>query len=428
VNPLRRSELFRYGLFGVPLAFAGLPIYVHLPQYYSAVHGMSLSLIGALLLAARLIDTVQDPLIGWAGDRWPQHRRRAMLFCIPLLALSYAALFYPVILAGTALSVWFIAALIAVYSGFSLLSIFYNGLGVGLAGGDYHENTRVTSVREGMVLLGIILAAALPHMLIQRFGMAEGFRWVSVLFALMLFSCAWPLMSMRRVFALPVSMGAATSCLSGFMAPVRACIAEPDLRWLFALFFVNALPVAVTSTLFLFFVEDRLRTPDATGWLLALYFLAAALSVPVWAWLTKRYGKRSPLMWALLLAVASFVWAYGLRAGEISSFAMICILSGIAVGGDLAILPSLLADALKARPHMHSFAFGIWNFLSKLTLALAAGIALPLLDIAGYHPGMTNSEDALTALAVMYAVLPCALKLLSITLLSLSPLDQRRHA
>lgn len=427
MSQLRRSELFRYGLFGLPLAFAGLPIYVHLPQYYSAVHGMSLSLIGTLLLAARLIDTVQDPLIGWAGDRWPQHRRRAMLLCLPLLALSYAALFYPVTLGGMALSGWLTGSLIVVYSGFSLLSIFYNGLGVGLAGGDYHENTRVTAAREGMVLLGIILAAALPHMLIQQFGMAEGFRWVSGLFALMLFGCAWPLMTMRRVFAVPVSTSLSAPRLTGFLAPVRACIAEPDLRWLFALFFVNALPVAITSTLFLFFVEDRLRAPDATGWLLALYFLAAALSVPLWAWLTKRYGKRRPLLGALLLAVASFVWAYGLAAGEINSFAAICVLSGIAVGGDMAILPSLLADALKTRPHMHSFAFGIWNFLSKLTLALAAGIVLPLLDMADYHPGIVNSDASLGALAAMYALLPCALKLLSITLLSLSPLDQRRH-
>lgn len=416
-NP-SRGDLIRYGLFGLPLAFAGLPLYVHLPRYYSEVHGMSLALIGGLLLAARLVDTVQDPLIGWAADRWPHRRRAMMLWSLPLLAGSYAALFLPVPWQGTALTVWLLGLLVLAYTGFSVLSILYSASGVTLADGDYHENTRVSAAREGAVLLGVVLAAALPHMLMQAFGMAIGFVIFSAIFTVTLFVCAMPLLGMKALFsAIPAQ---------GPQGSLRQCFATPQRRWLFALFFVNALPVAVTSTLFLFFVEDRLQAPDAAGWLLALYFLTAAASVPLWSRLTRRIGKRRALMTALMLAIGAFIWAWGLGAGEVTSFAVICALSGIAVGGDVAILPSLLADALVDAPQIRSLAFGVWNFLTKLTLALAAGVALPLLDVAGYRPGATNTREALATLAFAYALLPCLLKIASITMLSLSPLDVRR--
>ena len=60
--------------------------------------------------------------------------------------------------------------------------------------------------------------------------------------------------------------------------------------------------------------------------------------------------------------------------------------------------------------------FGWWNFCTKLNLALAAGVALPLLGLAGYTPGARDAQ-ALQALTLAYCLLPCLLKLLAATLL-----------
>ena len=54
--------------------------------------------------------------------------------------------------------------------------------------------------------------------------------------------------------------------------------------------------------------------------------------------------------------------------------------------------------------------FGWWNFATKLNLALAAGLALPLLGLFGYAPGARDAA-ALNALVIAYCVLPCLLKL-----------------
>ena len=56
--------------------------------------------------------------------------------------------------------------------------------------------------------------------------------------------------------------------------------------------------------------------------------------------------------------------------------------------------------------------FGLWNFVNKLCLAIAGGIALPLLEALGYSRGAQDPQ-ALAALAFTYAVVPCALKLVA---------------
>jgi len=61
--------------------------------------------------------------------------------------------------------------------------------------------------------------------------------------------------------------------------------------------------------------------------------------------------------------------------------------------------------------------FSLWNFVSKATLAFAAIISLPLLELVGFNSGGSNSENALLALTFGYAILPCILKCISIVLL-----------
>ena len=59
---LRSRELWQYSALAMPVAFAGFPLYVLAPDYYATTHGVSLSLLGLLLLGLRLFDAIQYPL------------------------------------------------------------------------------------------------------------------------------------------------------------------------------------------------------------------------------------------------------------------------------------------------------------------------------------------------------------------------------
>jgi Na+/melibiose symporter-like transporter len=185
-----------------------------------------------------------------------------------------------------------------------------------------------------------------------------------------------------------------------------------DFRRLLAVFMLNGIASAVPATLVLFFVADVLAAEGRQGLFLALYFVAGAIGMPLWVKLSARFGKVRAWHAAMLAAVVAFVWAARLGEGDVAAFAIVCVMSGLTLGADLALPPSLLADGIgrDRRVATTGAYFGLRPLATKLPLALAAGIALPLLGWLGYAPGSRNPE-ALQALAFVYAGVPCVLKI-----------------
>ena len=401
--------LLRYGLLGLPIAFAGLPLYVHLPHYYAVTYPISLGKLGAVMLATRMVDAVIDPMIGRFSDRHAHWRAQLMMGSLPVLALAYLALFLPPPVTSAWLPVWLFAVLVCVFASFSMLSINYYAHGAAMAKRET-DHARVAACREAMILIGVLLASLLPEVLQRFMTVSTSFVVFSGIFAAMLFACG--AVAIRPGDALPAP---------AMPGRIRDCLYDSRQRAVFVLFFLNTIPTALTSTLFLFFVQDVLHAGDASGALLALYFLTGALSIPAWARASARFGIRPALTAAMALAIVSFVWAYGLHAGQVIPFAVICACSGMAMGADVALLPAMLSAALTRTPHLRATAFGIWNFLSKLNVALAAGVALPLLAWAGYRPGHAADLNPLVALSFSYAMLPCMFKCAALAVLWRKP-------
>jgi glycoside/pentoside/hexuronide:cation symporter, GPH family len=143
------------------------------------------------------------------------------------------------------------------------------------------------------------------------------------------------------------------------------------------------------------------------------------VSMPLWMHAVSRFGLARSWLAGMLLAIASFAWAAGLGAGDVLGFAGVCVASGVALGADLSLPGALLAGVIRRAGHQgqsEGMYFGWWNFATKLNLALAAGIALPLLGWFGYVPGSRDAR-ALDALTLAYCALPCVLKLTAAALL-----------
>lgn len=132
-----------------------------------------------------------------------------------------------------------------------------------------------------------------------------------------------------------------------------------------------------------------------------------------------RFGLARTWGLGMLLSLGVFVFAARLGAGDIAAFVLVCALSGVGLGADLALPGAMLAGGIANsgdRGRFEGAYFGLWNFASKLNLALAAGLALPALGALGYVPGSRDAQ-ALNMLSAAYCLLPCALKLLAATLL-----------
>lgn len=407
MKPLGLANLLYYGAFGLPLAMVALPIYVYLPQFYAARAGLPLALVGALLLAARIGAAFIDPLLGWWIARGRgAYARFVMLALAPLLA-GFIGLFNPPPMGTAATLTWFGGTLMLVYFGFGLASIAHQSWGAALTGAPALR-ARVTGVREACGLAGVVLAAAVTA--------TAGYSGLSIAFAAALAAAALLLL------AKAVRPGHASAAAPVVWRELALPFRQPRFRALFAVLIVNGVASAIPATLFLFFAADRLRLEGLSGLFLILYFCAAALSMPLWIALARRFGEARAWAGAMLASALVFVWAFGLAPGAAIEFGAICVLSGLALGAELALPPALLAGVIAGAGHggaREAAYFGVWNWGVQLTLALAAGIALPLLGWFGYQPGMPGAE---TELAAAYALLPCALKLAAAAMLWHAPL------
>ena len=396
---MRNARVLAYGLLGLPLAFAALPIYVHVPRFYAQVTGMELALLGVILLGARLFDAVIDPWLGWLADR--VSRRRMVMVALLPFTLGFVALLNP--RPGHA-AAWLLASLVLTYIGFSAASVAYQAWGATI-GAEPVVRTRLTAAREGFGLLGVLLAAALPAALALELNVGIA-RLAWVLPALLLPAAVLILL------CVPAGQGR-TPAHQPMWPSLRRVWGDRAFRRLLTVFLASGIAAALPATLFLFFVADVLQREAASGALLGLYFLAGAASLPGWVWLAARVGRVRAWLAAMLLSIVAFAGAGLLGAGDVAAFALICLASGLALGADLA-LPAAIAADLGERQGQSGAVFGVWNFVAKLNLALAAGLALPLLAWLGYAPAGT---DGLPALRAAYALLPLMFKALAAALL-----------
>jgi GPH family glycoside/pentoside/hexuronide:cation symporter len=250
--PLPTRQLLAYGALGLPLAMAALPVYVHVPRLYAEAAGMSLSLLGALLLAARLLDAGIDPLLGGWSDR-TSSRRRLIGLALPCLALGMLALLHPPTVAAP---LWLLASLVLTYFGFSLASVAYQAWGAEL-GRDAGERTRLTASREGFGLIGVILAAALPGLLAN--DLAQGLSGLAQIFPLLLLLLAsWTFLGSPPSVARPQASG-------NLFGDLRAVLNDRRFRRLLTVFVVNGVAAALPATLVLFFVADVLQAEAWSG-------------------------------------------------------------------------------------------------------------------------------------------------------------------
>lgn len=402
LQDLARRDLACYGFMALPLAFAGLPVYLHAPDFYARTMGLPLAAIGAVLLVLRAIDALQDPFIGSLIDRFPKARTAIILAGALLLGGGFWMIFHPLASAPLA---WFAASVLICTTGFSVVSITLQSLG-GLWQASETDRTRITGWREAFGLGGLLIASILPTLLGSETSPSGAFHLLSLVYLPVLGIGCLLLISWLRQADL---RGNLTSARQKWLQ----VLSDPWRRRFFGLVALNTFASAIPAVLVLFFIRDRLEAESMSGLFLLLYFLSGVLAMPLWQAVSARIGKVGAWAASICLAVVTFLGAALLQAGQVEAYAAICALSGIALGADLALPPAILADHIaESRSETETGRmFSVMTLISKASLAVATGLALPLLGLAGYQPGTTMTPDLEMALSLAYAALPCALKL-----------------
>lgn len=400
-----RQTLLAYALPGLPAAMVGLPLYIYLPAYYAV--DLGLGVVGVVLLAARLWDIVVDLGIGELSDRIHTRfgrRRPWLVLSLPVICLSVELLFRPVApVSWSYLLVW----TMALYLGWTMFLLPYGAWGAELST-DYHERSRISGARETASVLGTLAAVTLPALV----GGDQGDALNGLALAILALLPPAVAIAVSTVSEPPPGPRQHQSLAEGYRVLARN---RPFRRLILAYLF-NGIANGLPATLFLMFVQYRLKSPAWAGALLLEYFLLGIASVPIWVKASHRLGKHRAWTLAMAIACLAFAVVPFIPEGGIAWFALVCVVTGLCLGADLALPSSMWADVVdwdtaEMGTERAGLLFALWGVATKLALALAVGIAFPLLELFGFVPGATDATDGLFALAVLYAWVPVAFKL-----------------
>lgn len=425
--------LASYGFLAFPLAAAVLSLQVFLPTYYAQATGLSLTVIGGVLLVARLWDTITDPIIGYLSEKTPARfgrRRFWVLLGSPLIALSVWALFQP---PENPSAFYLLGWAIVIYLAGTAVVVPTYAWGADLSP-DYQERSRISGVRVLFGLLGSLAALSLPELISQSMpseagdagNLSGGLQGNSIMII-------GSLVLAVTVCCLFVPDNARSKLPKGSPFSSFSLLAQAKpIRQLMASYLLNGIANALPATLFLLFATHVLGAADQAGLLLLVYFGVCAASVPFWVMASRRWSKHAAWRGAMTVACLVFVWVPFLGAGDTTAFLVVVVATGIAAGADLVLPAALQADLVDWDEDKTGFRragifFALWGTASKLTFAIAIGVAFPLLDLVGFSAQGENGPGELLVLSLLYGGLPVALKLCAVLLMRNYPVSRELH-
>lgn len=448
------GRLIAYSTNQLPLNMAALPVVLNVSHFYGEVLKVPLGIMGLIFITTRIIDAVQDPVIGLISDKFthrgPRGRLTFVAIMLPLLIGGFYMLFHPpqsLFVQPTLLALWLFAALFVVHLGYAGVSISYHAHGAELTD-DYNERTRVTVGREVFGLLGMTLAVVLPTFLTAKFGEHTGYVYmglsflpIAILFGLP--TLLWSPPSVHppvvrenpeihvRYFRnwlvglLPALSRPTRNMESSFtlktMVPFFAPMKNRLFRRLLLVFIVNGAALGVAVSVMLFYVEHVLKGNKLqAGIILLVYFGAAAASVPLWLLLSRRYSKTAAWFIAMVMTAAAMSLAVFLGAGDFIWFVPIAIVTGLGIGADYGLPPSVLADIINSEEGKDTRGdtgayFGLWALSTKLATAIGAAGSLPVAAMLGFNPSQGLYSG--TALVIVYIAVPVIIKIVAALLI-----------
>lgn len=395
-----------YGAAEGGMAGAEFLLTFYLLIFGTEVLGLSPGMAALAIAVGTVWDAVSDPLMGMILDRAPFGRKGRyvpfMAMGAPLLAISFALLLQPLgIESSTFALAWFLSLNLFVNTGLTLLSVPHVAMVAHLSA-DRHERTSLYGWRLAWGNLGLLLGLLGPPVVARFLGVSFeepegrgpvlGVTGVIAAAGIMLTAIITILAVARRDTGEDANAPAITLSeqMGGFLAVLRNGVFRP----LLLAFLAAAIARVINGATAFYYYETRLElTLERTvGAILLPFVLAILLSVPLWVWAGRRFGKKRPaLIGMIALAVAGAIVYPLFPPGEVTGPFFMAIFGGVAAGA-IILFESMVPDVVDhdeahAGRSREGLYFGFWKLSTKLARAVGLALTGVVLEFIGYVEG-----------------------------------------
>jgi GPH family glycoside/pentoside/hexuronide:cation symporter len=426
--------------------------------YYTAVLGLSGSMVGMALAISMVVDSVIDPFIGSISDNVRSRfgrRLPLMVLGAPLTGLALWMLFSPPVgLSAPLLFAWLVTSKLCLRGSASLFNLPYAALTAELSNG-YVERASIAAYRAvtgnlasltiTAVALSVFFAGA-GGLQVQAHYPAFGAAIGLALFTAGAITClgVW-----RYAAGLTQPTTAPAKVLHGLLQGVPEVFKNPSFRTLFGCSVAFWIAVAINGSFnnHAYTFVWKLR-PELIQFVSYAFYGSILLGVPFTRMVLGRLEKRTQFILGLSLLIASLTVLHGLRALQLFTLTGAAVVpwlaASAAVGGlGVAMLsvttPAMMADAADE----HELLFGVrreglyfagLGFASKAAIGvgtMVAGVALDALHFpktSGAHAAAAIPESTLRLLILAWGPLAAGFALIGLLAFLRYDLTRARHA
>lgn len=428
--PLSATEKLAYGLGDWGANFVFQAQITFLLFFYTDVAGLSPSDAGAILLVSRVLDAVNDPIVGVLADRtssrWGRYRPWILVSAVPL-AIALVLCFTAPDLGPTGKILWAVAT-------YNLLMVLYAANNIpycalsGVMTDDSTERTSLATWRFVCAMAGTFVVNVFTLDVVKHLGQGDAVLGYQVAMA------AWG--------------GLAVICFAITFAFTRERI-EPSPRqksslwqdlsdlvhsgpWI-ALFFLAVMiyiQLALRSGAMLYYFTHYLHREDLFGRFngigLAVTMIGVFLAKP----LGERFGKRNTFQICLLLSAILMALFVAVPTDAIRTLFALQVLMQLAFGPTIPLLWTMMADVAdftewKTGRRSTALAFASIVFGTKLGLGIGIWLSGAWLEFVGYTSTNPQSVSAVRGIVASISIFPAMALLIGFAVLFLYRIDDR---
>ena len=427
-----------YGLGDIYGGGSGVIISFYYLVFLTDVVRISPALAGTVILISKVYDSITDPFEGLLADRTRTRlgrRRPYLLAGIPLVFLSFFALFYPIDLSQELHRFLFVLGSYLFFSTVvSIVMLNYNALQSELSL-DYNERTALSSFRIFFSTVASILCALLPPEIVRAFpDVRAGYITMGLAFG--------------AFFALPfIATLFASRERKEFQRPPapfdwRLAFLEPwkmrTFVYTLAMYLLAFVAMDTVSSIVVYFMKNYLLRGSEANFVSGTLLVAQVASLPFYVWLSKRSSKRTGYLVGAVIWILTMVFGFLIVPGQPSFVVyLFAAVVGLGTGGIIimvyAIFPDIPdIDELKSGERREGIYSALFTFTRKLSSAFALFMVSNAIALAGYLPPLEQVIDGATKLVeqpqsdTFITVLRLVFALVPIILLSIAVFFARR--
>jgi len=421
---------FTFGSIGKNILFWGIGTF--LLVYLTDVFGLPPAVVGTLFLVARLLDGLNDPIVGYILDhlkptRWGRFRPWLLMGGI-LAGLNFAAMFLGPDLSYAGKLVYAYVTYLVFGITFDLVDIPYSSLMVTMTQ-DANERNKLNSlVAIGLMIgTGITLVATVP--LVNMFDSPQmGYRVVGLIYGII------------------AVIGVALSAIFGKERVAKADDESYTFRELYPIIIKNKPFMILMLSLVLFSIGNFVVT--SSNIIFYTYFVGDAelfgpiqlatapallLAIIAMPFLAKKMGKRNTYMLGYALMIAIGVLFYVTQPTSIAL--LVLFAAGMQVAGSpgMALIDSMVADTneyaewqtgLRSEGAIQAG----FTFVKKTANGLGGALAAYMLAWIGYQPNVEQAPGTMTGLLAMVSLVPAVFAFAALIAMYFYPLTESKFS